>query len=311
MIKYIVKRLLLMIPVVLGVTILIFTIMYFTPGDPAQIALGPNATAAEVAAKRMELGLNDPFFIRLGRYLRDVYLHFDLGTSYLTGKAVAAELLERFPRTALISVMCMLISIAVGIPLGINAAIHQDGLWDRLSMFIALFGVSMPNFWLALMLVIVFALRLGILPAYGLDGLQYYILPCISLSFGGIAQQARQTRSSMLEVVRSDYIVTARAKGLSEWSVILKHALPNALIPVITVAGTQFGYMLGGALVIETVFSIPGIGMYLINGISSRDYMVVQGCVVVLAIAFSFVMLGVDLIYAFVDPRIKSMYRGK
>lgn len=311
MIKYIVKRLLLMIPVVLGVTILIFTIMYFTPGDPAQIALGPNATAAEVAAKRMELGLNDPFFIRLGRYLRDVYLHFDLGTSYLTGKAVAAELLERFPRTALISVMCMLISIAVGIPLGINAAIHQDGLWDRLSMFIALFGVSMPNFWLALMLVIVFALRLGILPAYGLDGLQYYILPCVSLSFGGIAQQARQTRSSMLEVVRSDYIVTARAKGLSEWSVILKHALPNALIPVITVAGTQFGYMLGGALVIETVFSIPGIGMYLINGISSRDYMVVQGCVVVLAIAFSFVMLGVDLIYAFVDPRIKSMYRGK
>lgn len=311
MIKYIVKRLLLMIPVVLGVTILIFTIMYFTPGDPAQIALGPNATAAEVAAKRMELGLNDPFFIRLGRYLKDVYLHFDLGNSYLTGKAVAAELLERFPRTALISVLCMLISIAVGIPLGINAAIHQDGLWDRLSMFIALFGVSMPNFWLALMLVIVFALKLGILPAYGLDGLQYYILPCISLSFGGIAQQARQTRSSMLEVVRSDYIVTARAKGLSEWSVIIKHALPNALIPVITVAGTQFGYMLGGALVIETVFSIPGIGMYLINGISSRDYMVVQGCVVVLAIAFSFVMLGVDLIYAFVDPRIKSMYKGK
>lgn len=311
MIKYIIKRLLLMIPVVLGVTILIFAIMYFTPGDPAQIALGPNATAAEVAAKRVELGLDDPFFIRLGRYLKDVYLHFDLGNSYLTGKAVASELMERFPRTALISVLCMLISIAIGIPLGINAAIHQDGLWDRLSMFVALFGVSIPNFWLALMLVIVFALKLGILPAYGLDGLQYYILPCVSLSFGGIAQQARQTRSSMLEVVRSDYIVTARAKGLSEWSVILKHALPNALIPVITVAGTQFGYMLGGALVIETVFSIPGIGMYLINGISSRDYMVVQGCVVVLAIAFSFVMLGVDLIYAFVDPRIKSMYRGK
>lgn len=311
MIKYILKRLLLMIPVVLGVTILIFTIMYFTPGDPAQIALGPNATAAEVAAKRAELGLDDPFFVRLGRYLGDVFLQFDLGTSYLTNKAVALELLERFPRTALISVLCMLISIVVGIPLGINAAIHQDKLWDRLSMFIALFGVSMPNFWLALMLVIVFALKLGILPAYGLDGLQYYILPCVSLSFGGIAQQARQTRSSMLEVIRSDYIITARAKGLSEWSVIVKHALPNALIPVITVAGTQFGYMLGGALVIETVFSIPGIGMYLINGISSRDYMVVQGCVVILAIAFSFVMLGVDLIYAFVDPRIKSMYKGK
>lgn len=309
--KYILKRLLLMIPVVLGVTILIFTIMYFTPGDPAQIALGPNATVAEVAAKRSELGLDDPFFIRLGRYLSDVFLHFDLGTSYLTNKAVSAELMERFPRTALISVLCMLISIIVGIPLGINAAIHQDGIWDRLSMFIALFGVSMPNFWLALMLVIVFALKLGILPAYGLDGLEYYILPCISLSFGGIAQQARQTRSSMLEVIRSDYIVTARAKGLSELNVIWKHALPNALIPVITVAGTQFGYMLGGALVIETVFSIPGIGVYLINGISSRDYMVVQGSVVILAIAFSFVMLGVDLIYAFVDPRIKSMYKGK
>jgi len=178
-------------------------------------------------------------------------------------------------------------------------------------MFLALFGVSMPSFWMGLMLVLLFSLKLGWLPASGIGGIHYFILPAIANSFGGIATQARQTRSSMLEVIRSDYISTARGKGLSEAAVIYKHALPNALIPVITLAGTQFGMMLGGTLVIETVFSIPGVGSYMIGAVNNRDYPVVQGCVIFLAITFSLMMLIVDLLYAFVNPRIRAQYAGK
>jgi peptide/nickel transport system permease protein len=202
----------------------------------------------------------------------------------------------------------MLLQIVIGIPLGVTAAVHHNGFADRLCMFIALLGVSIPSFWLGLMLVRLFALNLGILPAYGVGGIQYFIMPCICNSFAGIATQARQTRSSMLDVIRSDYISTARAKGVSERDVIYKHALPNALIPVITVLGNGLANIFGGAVVIETVFSIPGIGMYMTSAIGNRDYPVVRGCVVLLAIVFSFVVLLVDLVYAFVDPRIRAQF---
>lgn len=207
--KYILKRLLWMIPVILGVTIAIFTIMYFVPGDPAVIILGAEATEAELQSKREALGLNRPFLIQLGSYMKNVFLHFDFGTSYITNNSITKELLARLPRTALVGFVSMLLMLIVGIPLGITAAVHQNGIGDRLCMIIALAGVSVPSFWLGLLLVITFALNLGILPASGIGGFQYYILPCVASAFGGIAGLARQSRSSMLEVIRSDYVVTA------------------------------------------------------------------------------------------------------
>ncbi len=309
--RYILKRLLWMIPVILGATILIFTIMYFTPGDPALFILGSEATEAQLAAKRAELGLDQSYLIQLGRYLADVFLHGDLGISYVYNTSVIGELMIRLPRTLTLGVLCMLLQVLVGIPLGIIAAVNHNKLGDHLSMFIALFGVSVPQFWLGLMMVLVFAVQLGWLPAYGIGGIEFYIMPMIANAFAGIASQARQTRSSMLEVIHSDYIVTAKSKGLSRMDVIVKHALPNALIPVITVLGNGFAMMLGGAVVIENVFSIPGVGTYMTQAISNRDYPIIEGTVIMLAIAFSIIMLLVDLLYAFVDPRIKAQYENQ
>lgn len=309
--RYILRRLLWMIPVVLGVTILVFTIMYFIPGDPVKMMLGPEATPDQIVALRQKLGLNDPYLVRLGRFVGDIVLHFDFGESWVYRTPVTTELLNRFPRTITITAICILLQILVGTPLGIIAALDRNGWGDRLAMFIALFGVSMPNFWIALMLVLLFSVQLGWLPPYGIGGWEYYILPCIANAFPGIATQARQTRSSMLEVIRSDYITTARAKGMSEFRILLKHALPNALLPVITVVGNGMGMLLAGAVVIEMIFSIPGVGMYLVGGINTRDYNVVQSSVIFLALAFTLVMLLVDLAYAFIDPRIKAQFASK
>ena len=309
--KYIIKRLLWMIPVLLGIAVVIFTIMYFCPGDPAAAILGNSATPAAIEAKRVEMGLNRPYIVRLLDYLNQVFLHFDLGTSYFQNQTVMSGILYRLPYTITIAVICMQLQILIGTPLGITAAVHQNGVADRVCMVIALAGVSIPGFWLAMMLVLLFAVRLGWLPPYGVGGIQYFILPCIANAFAGIASQARQTRSSMLEVIRSDFITTARAKGVPEREVIYKHALPTALIPIITQAGSQFGMMLGGTLILEMIFSIPGVGSYIINAVSNRDYPVIQGGVIFLAVAFSIVMLFVDLLYAVVDPRIRSQYVGK
>jgi ABC-type dipeptide/oligopeptide/nickel transport system permease component len=300
-----------MIPVIMGVTILIFTIMYLIPGDPAKMMLGPDSTPEQVAAKQQELGLNDPYFVRLGNYVGGIILHFDFGESWVYHTPVTTELMHRFPRTLTIALICILLQIFVGTPLGIIAAVNHNGLGDRISQFISIFGVSLPNFWVALMLVLLFSVQLHWLPPYGIGGIQYYILPCIALSFPGIATQARQTRSSMLEVIRSDYITTARAKGMSENRVILRHALPNALLPVVTIIGNGIGMLLAGAVVIESIFSIPGVGMYLVGGINTRDYAVVQSSVIFLAIVFTLVMLLVDLVYALIDPRIKAQFAGK
>ena len=309
--NYIRRRLLWMIPVVLGVTILIFTIMYFIPGDPVKMMLGQEATPDEIAAKRQELGLNDPYFVRLGKFVGDIVFHFDFGDSWVYHTPVTTELLNRFPRTLTIAAICMLLQICIGIPLGIFAAVNQNGWGDRVSMFMAMFGISMPNFWIALMLVLFFSVKLGWLPPYGIGGLEFYILPCVANAFPGIATQARQTRSSMLEVIRSDFITTARAKGMSEFQILMKHALPNALLPVITIIGNGMGMLLAGTVVIEAIFSIPGVGMYLVGGINARDYNIVQSSVIFLALAFTLIMLLVDLAYAFIDPRIKAQFTSK
>ena len=309
--RYILRRLLWMFPVVLGVTILVFTIMYFIPGDPVKMMVGPDSTPEQIAAKRQELGLNDPYLVRLGRFVGDIVLHFDFGESWVYHTPVTTELLHRFPRTLTIAAICMLLQVLIGIPLGIIAAVNHNGWGDRVSMFIAMFGISMPNFWIALMLVLFFSVRLGWLPPYGIGGIQYYILPCIANAFPGIATQARQTRSSMLEVIRSDYITTARAKGMSELRILLRHALPNALLPVITIIGNGMGMLLAGTVIIESIFSIPGVGMYLVGGINARDYNIVQSSVIFLALAFTLIMLLVDLAYAFIDPRIKAQFAGK
>lgn len=309
--KYIAKRILWLIPVIVGVTFLIFTIMFFIPGDPVAIMLGSSATQAEIEQAREMLGLNGSYLHRFWNYASGVFLRFDLGTSFQYGTSVTADMLTRFPRTFTLAVASMLISICVGVPLGVIAATHQNTVSDRASMIIAMFGVSMPSFWLAILLVLLFSMKLGLLPSYGIGGLKFYILPAIANSFGGIAGFARQTRSSVLECIRADYVTTARAKGVSEKKVLMGHILPNSMIPIITYAGTQFSGLLGGAIVIENVFTIPGIGTYMVQAINYHDYGAVQGSVIFSAITFSVVMLIVDVIYAYVDPRIKAQYENK
>lgn len=311
MLRYFLKRLLWMIPIILAVAVVVFTLMTFCPGDPAEIILGSEATDDALQAKRDELGLSDPFFVRLARYLSDTFIHFNLGVAWKTGIPIGQSIAERLPRTMLLSGITLLLSFGIGVPLGVIAAVNQNRWQDSLCMVLALIGVSMPNFWLALLLVILFAVKLQWLPALGIGGVKYYILPAISSSSMHIASAARQSRSSMLDVIRSDYITTARAKGVPEKQVITKHALKNALIPIITMMGTQFGKMLGGAMIIETIFSIPGMGTLIITAVNNRDYPVVQTGTIFLAIVFSFSMLLVDMLYALVDPRIKAQYQRK
>ena len=310
MIRYIGKRLLQMIPVVVCVAILIFTIMYFVPGDPAEIILGVTATKQELEACRESLGLNQPYIVRLAVFLRDTFLRFDLGKSYVDGTSVLDNILSRLPYTLVTSLGSMAIAIVVGIILGIIAALNQNGIADRLCMVLALIGVSMPGFWLALMLVIWLALQHNILPSYGVGTVKHFIMPWIAAALPELARLARQARSSMLEVIHSDFVTTAKAKGVKKWNIVFKHELPNALIPIITTIGGGLAHGMGGALVIESVFSIPGLGLYITNSINNRDYPSVQGSIVFFSIMFSVIMLLVDLAYAAVDPRIKAAFSG-
>ena len=309
MIRYILKRLLMMIPVLLGVMIVVFTIMHITPGDPARMILGEGASAEAVEELREELGLNDPYLVQLARYIKQVVFDLDLGDSYSSKNPVMDELLARFPTTLTLAVLSVLISVIIGVPLGILSAAKPYSILDNVATAIALFGVSMPTFWAGLMAVIIFSVTLGLLPASGSYGPEYWVLPSAVLGFHSAARIMRMTRSSMLEVIRQDYIRTARAKGQKEWVVITVHALKNAMIPVLTVIGMQFGTLLGGSVLIESVFALPGLGNYIIDSIKTRDNPVVQGGVLMLALAFSFVNLFVDILYGYIDPRIKSQYK--
>ena len=305
--KFILKRLLMLVPVLLGVSLLVFAIMSFTPGDPAQLILGENAPAEAVAELREEMGLNDPFILRYARFVGDAVTG-DFGRSYTSGRDVSGEIFSRFPNTLILAALGVILAVAIGIPVGILSATRQYSLIDSGSMIFALLGVSMPNFWLGLMMILVFAVNLGWLPSGGFSNWSSLILPAITLGTGSAAIITRMTRSSMLEVIRQDYIRTARAKGVAENVVINQHALKNALIPIITVIGLQFGYLLGGAVLTETVFSWPGVGRMMVDAIRQKDTPTVLGTVVFLATTFSLVNLFVDLLYGFVDPRIKSQY---
>ena len=307
MFKYILKRLLALIPVIIGVTFLVFMVMQLAPGDPVQMILGENATPEQKTELREKMGLNDSVLVQYVRYLVN-FCKGDLGISYSTKRPVINEVASRFPYTLNLSIVAGVVSIILAIPLGILAAVKQNTIFDNISMIISLIGVSMPIFWLALLLVLVFSLKLGWFPVQGADMWQSYILPSISLGFMNMASIARTTRSSMLETVRQDYIRTARAKGVSKSNVIMRHAFKNALIPTITVCGIQMGQLLGGSVLTETVFAWPGLGRLMVQSINSRDVPMVLGCMTVLTVCFSIVNLLVDLLYGFMDPRIKAMY---
>lgn len=297
-----------MIPVLLGVILIIFTLLYFTRGDPATTFAGSDATEETKAIWREVHGLNDPYFIRLGRYLKELVVDHSLGTSYQTGLSATSEIWERFKVTALLAGIGVICEIIFGVGMGILSATHQNTPLDRIAMIIALIGSSVPGFAVALVLCLIFSLKLHWLPSNGWGGIKFLILPVIANMIAGSGGFARQTRSSMLEVIRSDYVTTARAKGISGAKVVFKHELKSALIPIITVIGQNFGRALGGTVVMEQVFSIPGLGSYMVTAISTRNYPVVQGSVLFLSFAFSIVMLLVDILYALVDPRIRSKF---
>ena len=314
--KYIAKRILMMIPVLLGVILVVYFIMDLSPVNPAQLILGDGATPEAIALKEEELGLNDPFLVRYVKYVFNL-LRGDMGDSWKDGMPVFGKIMERLTNTVVLAVSSIIIALLIGIPLGIICAKHQNKFIDNFTMVIALAGISMPLFWLALMLVLIFSVNLRWLPSSGFNTesistmLKSMVLPVISLTTLPTAMITRMTRSSMLEVIRADYIDTARAKGLKESVITMRHMLSNALIPIITIAGLQFGQALSGAILTETVFSWPGIGRLAVESIKMKDAQTVLGCVVVISIMFSLVNLIVDLLYAFVDPRIKARYKGK
>ena len=296
-----------MIPVILGVTLIVMVLLELTPGDPARQLLGNFATEEEIAVAREEMGLNRPLLVRYVDYLNGV-LHGNIGISYFTKGNVWDDIMVRFPYTLLVVTISMVLAIATGIPIGVYAATHQYSWKDNTSIVLSLFCVSMPNFWFALILVNIFATKLGWVPPFGIESWKSWILPAVSLSIGYSATLARQTRSSMLEQIRQDYVTTARAKGQSEHKVIYKHALKNAMIPIITIVGSVFGVSLGGAVIAETIFSIPGLGSYTISALISRDYTIVQGSVLYFAVMYSVILLLIDLVYTMVDPRIRSQF---
>lgn len=306
--KFIAKRLVSMIPVLLGVTLIIYLIMSMAPGDPAKVILGEQATPEQIAELREEMGLNDPVLVQYGRYISGL-VRGDMGESYNSGLPCQVEIFARFPNTLRLATVAVTISVILALPLGVLAAVKQNTLFDGISMVIALIGISMPVFWLGLLLILAFSLNLGWFPSSGSEGLRSMVLPAITLGFSHMASIARITRSSMLEVIRQDYIRTARAKGVSEKNVITKHALKNALIPTITVVGLQIGAMLGGSVMTESVFAWPGIGRLMVQSINKRDIPMVLGCVIMFSVSFSIINLIVDILYGFVDPRIKSQYK--
>lgn len=304
MLKYIIKKLLFMIPILIGSTILIFMILHLAPGDPVDLIVGPNVTLEVYQNIRTNLGLDKPLITQYLKFLGNI-LKGDLGQSILQRRPVIDIVLERFPVTLKIGLLSLLLSFIIALPVGIIAAVKRNTSADYLSMAFALVGISMPSFWLGLLLLYFFAYRLGWFPISGYGTWKHLVLPTITMGLIDAAVTARMVRSSMLEVVKQDYIRTARAKGLKEEKVINKHALKNALIPIITLLGMRIGWIFGGSAVLEMVFSIPGIGRLMVDSIFSRDYPVVQGSMLMLVISIMVGNIIADILYAIVDPRIK------
>ncbi|MGG3161260.1 nickel ABC transporter permease [Geobacillus stearothermophilus] len=306
----IVRRFFQLILLLVGISFLVFTSMYIAPGDPATIIAGPTASQSDIEAIREDLGLNDPFLVQYGRYMNGLF-HGDLGYSYQTKQPVWDAIMTRFPNTLKLAIASIIVAVIIGVVAGIISAIRQNSWFDVSSTVFALAGISIPNFWLGTVLILIFAVNLQLLPVGGLDqpfytaeGLKQLILPAITLGTGSAAMIARMSRSSMLEVIRADFIRTARAKGLRERTVIWVHALRNAMIPVITVIGLNFGFLLGGTIITEQVFAINGVGRLMVQAIAARDFPMVQGSVLLVATLFVLVNLIVDIIYTLVDPRI-------
>ncbi|HEX7593019.1 MAG TPA: nickel ABC transporter permease [Anaerolineae bacterium] len=304
MLRYIEQRLVAATITLFGVTIIVFLMLHLLPGDPARVIAGLLATEEDVAHLRTQLGLNQPLIVQYGNFLGNL-LHGNLGISARTSQPVLDEVLARLPATLQLALLSTAIASFFGIIGGVIAATHHNSIIDYLTSALTLFGSSMPAYWLGLMLIILFAVNLQILPAAGNEGPASFILPSLTLAAFSIALITRMTRSSMLEVLHQDYVRTARAKGIQERGVLFHHALKNALIPVITVIGLQFGTLLGGAVLTESVFGWPGVGQLLLNSISARDYPTVQGVVLVFSAMFILLNLVVDMLYAYLDPRIR------
>ncbi len=305
MYAYFARRLLSTIPVVFGVVLLVFSMLHLVPGDPVKMMLGEFQTSpAQIAKLQAQLHLDEPLPQQFGRYVWNA-LHGDLGRSIRSNKPVTQEIMDNLPSTLQLALTGLLVAAVLGISFGVLAAVKQYSWMDAGSMLVALVGISMPSFWLGLLLIFTFSLRFRLFPATGGGDLKHLVLPAVTLGLGASAIIARLTRSSMLEVMRNEYVTTARSKGLRESRVIIRHALKNALIPVVTIFGLQFGQLLAGTVVIETVFGRPGIGRLIVDAILNKDFPLVQGIVLVIAISYVVVNLIVDLLYAFLDPRIR------
>jgi len=304
MIRYLIRRLLLTIPVIFGVATLVFALIHLVPGDPAQAMLGDAAPQAEVLKLRHSLGLDQPLLTQYRTYLTGL-LRGDLGTSFRYNGPVTAQIRDKFPNTATLALAAMLFAILVAIPLGILAAVFRGTIIDHAAMTIALAGISMPNFWLGPLLAILFAVRLGWLPVSGTGGLSHLILPAVTLGAALSAILARMTRASVLEELRELYVLAARARGVSGARAVVRHAFRNSLIPIVTIIGLQFGAVLTGTIITETIFAWPGIGRLLIQAINFRDYPLVQGCILFISITYVAMNLVTDLTYGLLDPRIR------
>jgi peptide/nickel transport system permease protein/oligopeptide transport system permease protein len=302
---YLARRLLAVVPVLFGVTLAVFSMLFLVPGDPVKMMLAEFVTTPDqIAQMRAQLHLDEPIFQQYGRFVVGA-LRGDLGTSIRSRRAVATEIGENVGSTAQLAIASMAVAVAIGVPLGLMAALFRSSWFDAGSMIVALLGVSMPSFWLGLLMIVAFSLHLGWFPATGGGDLWHLVLPSVTLGMIASAIIARLTRSSMLEVLGQDYVRTARAKGLAWWGVVVRHALKNALIPVITIFGLQFGNLLAGAVIVETVFSRPGLGRLIVGGILAKDFPLVQGTVLFVATAYVLINVLVDIAYAFVDPRIR------
>ncbi len=304
MLNYTLRRVLQIIPVMFIISLLVFLMMHMIPGDPVKNMMGMEASKEAIEAERERLGLNDPLYVQYANFMKNV-IHGDLGTSIFSKQSVTQEILERYPYTAKLALGGTLFAAIVGILIGITCAVKRNSITDSSLVVISLAAVSTPSFFLALIMLLIFSLNLGWLPSVGLKTPLHYILPVITLGMQSVGLIARTTRSAMLDVLTQDYIRTSRSRGIPKKVIIYCHALKNAMIPVITVVGLRFGGLLAGSTLIETVFSIPGVGRYLVDGVLKRDFPVVQGTVLVLAITFVVVNMLVDLLYAAVDPRIK------
>ena len=304
MLHFLIRRLLLTIPVILGVATLVFSLIHLIPGDPVQAMLGDSATPEDIAAMRERLGLNRPLIVQYAVFMRGAATG-DLGRSLRTNQDVGAAIAERMPATIELAAAAMIVAVVIAIPLGIIAAVWAGTSIDHLATTLALIGISMPTFWLGPLLAILFSVSLGWLPVSGRGTLAHLVLPAITLGAPLAAVLARITRASLLEELRELYVLAARARGVSRAGAVLKHAFRNSLIPIVTVLGLQFGAVLTGAVITETIFGWPGVGRLLIQSISTRDYPAVQGCILLIAVTYVSMNLIVDVVYGFLDPRIR------